>query len=99
MPVDIDDRNGWTAPITAASFNQTDVVPYLLSNGANVNEQDRWGMTALHLASYNNYTDFMRILLQHGARKDIKDDAGNTPIDYARLFNKKKQLIYWNNFR
>ena len=90
MPVDIDDGDEWTALGWAAYNNQTNVVLYLLSNGANVNKQGRLCWTALHWASYKNNTDVITILLKHGARKDIKDDAGNTPIDYARLFNKKE---------
>ena len=90
MPVDIDDGDGWTALITAAFKNRTDVVRYLLNNGADVNKQNSWGVTALHWASFRNYTDVMRILLKHGARKDIKDKHGRTPIDVARLWNKKE---------
>ena len=51
MPVDIVDGDGWTALKRAAFNNQTDVVRYLLNNGANMNEQDRWGKTALYEAS------------------------------------------------
>ena len=80
MPVDIKDWNGSTALSEAASCNRTDVVRYLLNNGANVNKQIIWGETALYTASWYNQTDVMRILLQHGARKDIKNDGGFTPI-------------------
>ena len=92
MPVDIVDGDGWTALKRAAFNNQTDVVRYLLNNGANVNKQNRWGETALHNASYNNHIDVMRILLQHGARKDIKDNIGATPIDVARLWSNKETV-------
>ena len=93
MPVDIDDGYGWTALGRAAIHNRTDVVRYLLNNGANVNKQDILGKAALHWVSVMNYTDVMRILLQHGARKDIKDDDGRTPIDVARWFNSKEAVL------
>ena len=80
MPVDIADGYGLTALRRAARSNRTDVVRYLLNNGANVNKQDSWDETALHWASHMNQTDVMRILLQHGARKYIKNDGGFTPI-------------------
>ena len=92
MPVDIDDGDDSTALATAAFNIQTDVVRYLLNNSANVNKQDRWGWAALHWASFMNYTKVMRILLQHGARKDIKNVVGRTPIDSARLSNKKEAV-------
>ena len=96
MPVDIDDGDGRTALSRAADYNRTDVVRYLLDNGANVNKQDGWGGTALQWASRSNSTDVMRMLLQHGARKDIKDEGGATPIDapiyYARLWNNKEAV-------
>ena len=92
MPVDITDGDGWTALITAAIYNRTDVVRCLLDEGADVNKQNRWGQTALHWASRYNQTDVMRMLLQHGARKDIKDNLGRTPIDYARVRNRKEAV-------
>ena len=92
MPVDIVDGDDWTALKRAAFSNQTDVVRYLLNNGANVNKQNRWGGTALHLASIDNYTDVMRLLLEHGARKDIKDNDGDTPINLARFWSNKKAV-------
>ena len=91
MPVDITGEYGWTALITAAMKNRTDVVRCLLDKGADVNKQDR-GWTALHLACYKNYTDVMRLLLAYGARKDIQDKHGMTPIDRARSLNHKEAV-------
>ena len=91
MPVDITDGVGWTALITAAINNRTDVVRCLLDKGADVNKH-RSGRTALHWASIYNHTDVMRMLLQHGAIKDIKDELGDTPIDRARLYNHKEAV-------
>ena len=81
MPVDIYDGEDHNALMKAAYDNQTDVVRYLLNNGANVNKQNSSGNTALHFAFESNSTDAMRILLQHGARKDIKNDGGYKPMD------------------
>ena len=93
MPVDITDGEyGWTALITAAMNNRTDVVRCLLGKGADVDKQDRSGWTALHVASIENNTDVMRMLLQHGAIKDIEDELGRTPIDYARWRNQKEAV-------
>ena len=81
MPVDIYDGEDRNALIRAARNNQTDVVRYLLNNGANVNKQNSLGNTALHFAPHFNNTDAMRILLQHRARKDIKNNYGCKPMD------------------
>ena len=87
MPVDICDGDDQNALMKAADENQTDVVRYLLNNGANVNKQNSWGMTALHFAFNSNSTDAMRILLQHGARKDIKNGAGRKPMDPKIIYD------------
>ena len=81
IPIDIYDGLGENALMKAADNNQTDVVRYLLNNGANVNKQNSRGNTALHVAFCSNSTDAMSILLQHGARKDIKNDLGYKPMD------------------
>ena len=81
MPIDIYDWDDENALMKAADNNQTDVVRYLLNNGANVNKQNSSGDTALHFAFFSNSTDAMRILLQHGARKDIKNNYGCKPMD------------------
>ena len=85
MPIDIYDWDDENALMKAADNNQTDVVRYLLNNGANVNKQNSSGDTALHFAFCSNSTDAMRILLQHGARKDIKNDRGYKPMDPERF--------------
>ena len=93
MPIDITNGEyGWTALITAAFKNRTDVVRYMLDKGADVNKQARQGWTALHHASIKNNTDVMRMLLQHGAIKDIKDKFGSTPIDEAHSRNQKEAV-------
>ena len=90
MPVDISNESGCTALMNAAWNNRTDVVRYLLANGADVDKQGRSGSTALHMASLLNNTDLISVLLQHGASRDIKNKYGRTPIDIAR--NKKEAL-------
>ena len=93
MPVDIHDAHGYTALMKAARYNRTDVVHYLLANGANVNKEDHSGETALHIASLYNKTDVISVLLQHGASRDIKNAYGRTPIDCARE-RKHEKVVY-----
>ena len=91
MPVDIVDKDDKTALMSAARYNKTDVVRFLLEKGANVDKQDHRGWTALHNASSsNNCTDVIRMLLQHGATRDIKSKYGSTPIDRARYWHQEE---------
>ena len=90
MPVDIVDKDDKTALMSAARYNKTDVVRFLLEKGANVDKQDHRGWTALHNASSNNCTDVIRMLLQHGATRDIKSKYGSTPIDPARYWHQEE---------
>ena len=93
MPVDILDEYGNTALMNAARNNRTDVVRYLLANGANVNKQDRSGNTALHKASNNNHTDVVRCLLANGANVDKQNRSGWTALHEASLYNKTDLII------
>ena len=92
LPVDIDDKIGYTALMHAADSSNTGVVRLLLQKGAGVNKQNHYGDTALHCAVNGNKTDVMEVLLKHGASTDIKDCDGDTPIDLAREWNNKEAI-------
>ena len=91
MPVDILDEYGNTALMKAARNNRTDVVRYLLANGANVDKQGRlWRQQHYTMLLSSNKTDVISVLLQHGASRDIKNKFGSTPIDIPRRWNRKE---------
>jgi ankyrin repeat protein len=67
----------------AALDDSTNVVSYLLDNGANVNQTFRHGETALMLAVQKNAVDSVRSLIAHGANLSHTRDDGKRAIDLA----------------
>ena len=51
MPVDESDECDWTALHWATIYNRTDVIEYLVREGADVNRQDDDKETPLHFAA------------------------------------------------
>jgi ankyrin repeat protein len=68
---------------TAADYGQTEVVRYLIDNGADVNVKDRYGITPLLSAIYENHVECVRILLDKGASKSETAPDGSAYIDCA----------------
>ena len=94
MPVDSENREGWTALQYAAKVNRTGVMHKLLQRKADVNKRDRtFGLTALHVSARYNRTDAIQLLLKNGASTTIKDDEGRTPIDYAQKYNHQEAVL------
>ncbi|MFD2531656.1 ankyrin repeat domain-containing protein [Gracilimonas halophila] len=77
----------------AAKGGNTDVVKYLIENGANVKLRDKNGDTAMMIAMDNDQDDIALILRRAGAKAEVKpkkdtasvaededeDDIGDTP--------------------
>ena len=77
----------------AITYNNIEMVNYLLSQGIDVNKTTRRsGFTALMAAACYGRTEIAKILLKHNANKDVKDSKGFTAIDFARKMNKKSVL-------
>lgn len=65
----------------AARLGRVDVLPALLSAGADIDDRDAKGHTALILASYNGQARAVDLLLAQGATVDLPDEArGNTAL-------------------
>jgi ankyrin repeat protein len=60
-----------------------DIILFLISKGANVNEKDRKGETALHGLALNGKIDLIRILLDNGAQVNAATNEGVTPLHLA----------------
>jgi ankyrin repeat protein len=67
----------------AADYGQTDIINFLLSNGANVNVSDKYGISPLLAAIYEGHTDCVRLLLNKGAVKTGKAPDGSSNVDCA----------------
>jgi ankyrin repeat protein len=86
---DINGRSasGSTLLIEAARAEQAQLVVYLLSNGASLEQGDSFGDTALHIAAHHSHERVLRILIRHASCKndniDILSKAGYTPLMLA----------------
>ena len=86
----------------ASKRNFYQIIPKILSYGANIDSIDFTGYTPLHLSIINNNFDSFVILILFGASPFIHDNFGNKPIDYCRHFNfinliKKATIIHIGN--
>ncbi|MEJ2703606.1 MAG: transglutaminase domain-containing protein, partial [Sedimentisphaerales bacterium] len=61
------DLYDWTPLHFAAQAGQTDIVEYLITNGADVNAKSIQGETPLQLAANNDHKEIMRLLIANGA--------------------------------
>ena len=90
--VDINFENGMgaTALTRAAGFGYTQIVEFLLSKGANVNQKTaKRGNTALLWAAYGGHLETVGMLLEAGADVDQRVmDPETTVLDYM-IRNKK----------
>ncbi|KAK8825474.1 hypothetical protein WA538_003170 [Blastocystis sp. DL] len=77
--------------IIAISSQSTNLVKYLLENGANVNATNENGTTALHVACQLGWNDGIVQLLSSGARF-LPDKQGNTPLHIAAQQNSRKTI-------
>ena len=73
-------QTGWTALHYAAVKGNTDIVKYLLSEGASPNALSPNGTTALMMAMSNNHEEVVQLLLNAGANPYIVDANANTAI-------------------
>ncbi|KAL3125271.1 hypothetical protein niasHT_000682 [Heterodera trifolii] len=62
--------------IAACDRSQTEIVTFLVENGANINLQNGDGATALMYACYKGNVDIVRLLLSHGANVELTDFEG-----------------------
>jgi ankyrin repeat protein len=71
----------FTLLIGAVDNENTDLVQFLLINGAQINRRDADEFTALHQAVYKGNEEIVTILLKNGAEVNAKDNLGRTPWD------------------
>ena len=64
-----------------ALHGQTEVVQFLIENGADVNVKSGDGATPLHSAAFLGRTDVTKLLLENGADIKARSNDGATPVD------------------
>lgn len=83
---DIIDNSGNTALAAASLLGHTNIVSYLLSEGADCNLANGDGYTPLYLASKGGYTDIVSRLLDAGAEVNVRtEEEGDTALHISCL--------------
>jgi ankyrin repeat protein len=75
-------EDGSTALYVASMRGRSEVVRFLVENGADVHCKKN-GNTALHFASMSGHAVVVRFLVENGADIDCKNTYGQTPLHYA----------------
>lgn len=92
VPVDATNDVCYTALMAASRGYATEVVAFLLANGADVQRRDIYGHTPLHCAvgspsaAPERQRECVRLLLDRGAEIDVVDQSGITPLMHAAWF-------------
>jgi len=77
----------------AVTYDNKEMVHYLIEQGKDVNETTRKsGFTALMAAACYGRVEIAKILLEHGADQEARDSKGFSAVDFARKMNKKSIL-------
>ena len=98
-------RKGRTCLHIASSLGYTEIVGYLIKEGANVNPRDRFGGTPRGDALRNGHDIIAKILLDHGATQPAKDEdldliptrSKGTAVRAQRLLKKQVSPNCWDN--
>jgi ankyrin repeat protein len=76
----VKDELGYTCMHAAASYDQKEMVEYLISKGADVNILDHEGDTPLHVTETASMAE---LLIANGADPHIRNSEGFLPIETA----------------
>ncbi|MBD3797901.1 MAG: ankyrin repeat domain-containing protein [Campylobacterales bacterium] len=91
-PFDFDDE-GVSVFDIAITYNNIDMVNYLIEHGRDVNQTNRRsGFTPLMAAACYGRTEIAKILIENGVDQNARDSKGFTALDFARKMNKKSVL-------
>eukprot|EP01110_Echinostelium_bisporum_P012909 TRINITY_DN7_c0_g1_i1.p1 TRINITY_DN7_c0_g1~~TRINITY_DN7_c0_g1_i1.p1 ORF type:complete len:124 (+),score=60.35 TRINITY_DN7_c0_g1_i1:297-668(+) len=79
----VKDANSRTPVHWAADYNQLEVLQYLATKGAKLDEKDKYGITPLLAAVYEGHEQVVKFLVSKGAKKDTKGPDGKTALEAA----------------
>lgn len=85
-------KTGRRAMNWAAYYNHTEVLRYLIAQGAHLNDVNLSGFTPLHHAVEGNALEAVRILLATGADCTIRNKKGQLPIDTAKRLGRERMV-------
>ena len=77
----------------AITYNNLDMVNYLIEHNVDINKTNRRsGFTSLMAAACYGRAEIAKILIENGANQDAEDLKGFRAVDFARKMNKKSVL-------
>ena len=87
------DEEGVSIFDMAITYDNLEMVKYLIENGMNVNQTNRRsGFTSLMAAACYGRVEITKVLLENNVDQTAKDSKGFSAIDFARKMNKKSVL-------
>ena len=87
------DEEGVSIFDMAITYDNLEMVKYLIENGMDVNQtKRRSGFTSLMAAACYGRVEIAKILLENNVDQTAKDSKGFSAIDFARKMNKKSVL-------
>ena len=87
------DEEGVSILDMAITYDNVDMVNYLIENGMDVNQTNRRsGFTSLMAAACYGRAKIVKILLENNVDQTAKDLKGFSAVDFARKMNKKSVL-------
>ena len=84
--IHLEDHKGYTPLIIAVYNNSTEVVDFLLQQGANLGSQDVSGNNALMGVCFRGYKELAKKLLEAGADVNQRNGSGATALTFAATF-------------
>ena len=96
VDVDCQNMSGYT-PLNSVALlgspNAARVIRLLLQRGADPNTCTYDGSTPLHFASAFERIEIARVLIEHGVNVEAKNDSGMTPLDVARAYFARGEMM------
>jgi ankyrin repeat protein len=91
-PLMVCSARGMYAPLCSGG-DYTDILTYLIVQGANLDLANLGGFTALILATMDGEYLSMAALLRHGANADLVDNHGDTALMWSAMYNSHECMI------
>lgn len=85
--IDFQNNEGMTLLMYAINLKDTELIKYLIDNGANPNLKNNAGNTALMYAIVLEDLEAIRALVEKGADIRIKNNENISPLEYGFMLN------------
>lgn len=90
--------NTWTSLHLAACVGYSDIVVFLIEQGADINKAAYAGETPLHAASFWNRLSSVKCLVEHGADISLKNARNSLAYDITNIKSIKSYFTYVQNY-